>query len=112
MFAGWGPVSDLFYGVLVLLLENPDTYKILTREIRGKFPTYEEIRSGNLLASLSYLHACLEETLRILPSNLTGLPRISPGAMVDAQYVPKGVSFHLMASSCSSISRYLCLHRC
>jgi cytochrome P450 len=37
------------------------------------------------------LHACLEESLRILPSNNMGLPRYSPGAMVDGQYIPKGV---------------------
>ncbi|KAH8719535.1 cytochrome P450 [Phaeosphaeriaceae sp. PMI808] len=90
MLAGWGPMADLFYGVLVLLLENPETYQNLTREIRTSFSSYEEILPGQTLTSLPYLHACIEETLRMLPSNLTGLPRISPGAMVDGQYIPKG----------------------
>jgi len=90
MFAGWGPMADLFYGVLALLLQNPETYQTLTREIRESFSSYEDILPGQLLTSLSYLHACIEETLRMLPSNLTGLPRISPGAIVDGQYIPKG----------------------
>ena len=92
MFAGWGPMADLFYGVPVLLLENPETYQLLTKEIRESFSSYKEIATGKTLTSLSYLHACIEETLRLLPSNLTGLPRISPGAMVDGQYIAKGVS--------------------
>ncbi|KAF2874416.1 cytochrome P450 [Massariosphaeria phaeospora] len=90
MFAGWGPMADLFYGVLVLLLENPETYQLLTKEIRETFSNYEEIVPGKTLMSLPYLHACIEETLRMLPSNNTGLPRISPGVVVDGLYIPKG----------------------
>ncbi len=92
MFAGWGPMADLFYGVLVLLLENLETYQALTKEIREAFTSYDQITSSKKLMSLPYLHACIEETLRVLPSNLTGLPRISPGAIVNGKYIPKGVS--------------------
>ncbi|KAF1994668.1 benzoate 4-monooxygenase cytochrome P450 [Amniculicola lignicola CBS 123094] len=90
MFAGWGPMADLFYGVFVLSLETPETLQLLTKEIRTSFSSYEEILAGKTLSSLPYLHACIEETLRMLPSNNTGLPRISPGTMVDGQYIPKG----------------------
>ncbi|KAK8133654.1 hypothetical protein PG984_005666 [Apiospora sp. TS-2023a] len=90
MFAGWGPMGDLFYGTLVFLLENPETHQLLTEEIRESFSEYEDIMQGPKLKSLSYLHACIEETLRMLPNNNTGLPRLSPGAMVDGQYIPKG----------------------
>lgn len=85
-------MADLFYGALVLLLENPETHQLLTKEIRESFSSYERIIPGKTLTSLLYLHACVEETLRMLPSNNTGLPRISPGAMVDGHYIPKGVS--------------------
>lgn len=91
MFAGWGPVADLFYGVLVLLIQNPEASQLLTKEIREGFSTCENIIPGQTLTSLSCLHACIEEALRILPSNLTGLPRTSPGAMVDGHYNSKGV---------------------
>jgi cytochrome P450 len=92
LFAGWGPMADLFYGALVLLLKNPETLRLLTKEIRESFSSYEDIIPGKTLTSLSYLHACIEETLRMLPSNNTGLPRISAGAMVDGQFIPEGVS--------------------
>ncbi|KAK2603551.1 hypothetical protein QQS21_004231 [Conoideocrella luteorostrata] len=96
MFAGWGPMGDLFYGSLVLLLEHPESYAALAAEIRRSFSNYEDI-VPEALSHLSYLHACVEETLRMLPSNLTGLPRISPGAAVDGQYIPRGVSTPVMA---------------
>ncbi|KAI1349115.1 cytochrome P450 [Xylaria sp. FL0043] len=89
MFAGWGPMGDLFYGTIVLLLQEPECYRILVQEIRSHFIDYDAITPTEL-SSLPYLHACIEETLRLLPSNNTGLPRISPGATVDGQYVPKG----------------------
>ncbi|KAI0903546.1 cytochrome P450 [Ustulina deusta] len=89
MFAGWGPMGDLFYSAIVLLLQEPACYKILVEEIRGHFEDYDAI-TPKALAPLQYLYACIEETLRLLPSNNTGLPRISPGAMVDGQHIPKG----------------------
>ncbi|KAJ4407474.1 hypothetical protein N0V82_009915 [Gnomoniopsis sp. IMI 355080] len=88
MFANWGPMADWFYGTLVYLLEEPVAYKHLVEEIRGEFDSYDSITSTTVL-SMPYLHACLEETLRLLPTNLTGLPRYSPGATVDGYYVPK-----------------------
>lgn len=98
MFAGWGPMSDLFYSAIVLLLQEPACYKILVEEIRGHFEDYDAI-TPKALAPLQYLHACIEETLRLLPSNNTGLPRISSGAMVDGQHIPKGVRGESITSS-------------
>jgi cytochrome P450 len=110
MFAGWGPMADLFYGVLVLLLENPESHQVLVKEVRETFSSYEEIIPGKTLTSLSYLRACIEETLRMLPSNNTGLPRISPGAMVDGQYIPKGVSMDPMTEPSAYVSLLLLSH--
>lgn len=93
MFAGWSPMADLFYGVFALLLDDPDSYAHLVHEIRTQFTRYDDITSGQL-SSLPFLQACIEETLRLLPNNLTGLPRISPGAVVDGRYIAKGVSSH------------------
>lgn len=90
MFANWGPMADWWYGTLLYLLDEPACYDRLVQEVRGGFEIYEDISSGSL-ASLPYLHACLEETLRLLPNNLTGLPRYSPGAVIDGHFVPKGV---------------------
>lgn len=91
MFAGWGPMADVFYGTIVLLLENPETHAVLTTEIRDTFASYDEIVPSTTLSSMPFLHAVIEETLRMLPNNNTGLPRISPGETVDGEYIPKGV---------------------
>ncbi|RYO94321.1 hypothetical protein DL766_000598 [Monosporascus sp. MC13-8B] len=56
MFAGLEPMGDLYYGSLVLLIQEPECYKILTEEIREKFTRYEDITPG-ALATLPYLHA-------------------------------------------------------
>ena len=92
MFANYGPMSDWYYGTLVFLLDEPEYLHYLSKEIRDKFESYHDI-TPSALASLPYLHACLEESLRLLPSNNTGLPRISPGSIIDGHFVPKGVSF-------------------
>jgi cytochrome P450 len=89
-------MADLFYGVLVLLFDSPAAHQFLIkeiREIRENFSSYEDITPDKKLMALPYLHACIEETLRMLPSNNTGLPRISPGTVVDGQYIPKGVGY-------------------
>lgn len=76
MFASWGggPMADWWYGTLLFLLDEPECYDQLVREIRTSFTSYDEIHPRSL-ASLPFLHACLEETLCLLPNNLTGLPR-------------------------------------
>ncbi|KAL9044703.1 MAG: hypothetical protein Q9214_002179 [Letrouitia sp. 1 TL-2023] len=91
MFANYGPMSDWYYGTLLFLVEEPEYLYYLSKEIRDKFKSYYDIKPS-VLASLPFLNACLEESLRLLPSNNTGLPRISPGTIIDRQYVPKGVS--------------------
>ncbi|KAI2620575.1 cytochrome P450 [Hypoxylon sp. NC1633] len=89
MFAGWSPMGDLFYGSLALLLAEPSCYKALVEEIREHFHDYDAITPTSL-GALPYLQACVDETLRMLPSNNSGLSRRSPGATVDGCYVPKG----------------------
>lgn len=91
-FAAWGPIADWFYGTLWFLLEEPACYRTLVAEIRAQFASYEAITPAALAdRDVPYLRACLEESLRLLPSNNTGLPRLSPGAVVDGRYIPQGV---------------------
>ena len=97
MFANYGPISDWYYGTLLFLLEEPECLEYLSEEIRDKFESYQNITPG-ALSSLPFLHACLEESQRLLLSNNTGLPRLSPGAIIDGHYVPKGVSLSFCPS--------------
>lgn len=90
LLAGWEPVGSQFQCCIMFSLQEPETYRLLVREIRGKFERYEDI-IPEALADLEYLHAALMETLRIAVIPSHGMPRASPGAKVDGQYIPKGV---------------------
>jgi cytochrome P450 len=89
--AGFDPVQITFYAFIFLLLKNPKVCATLTKEIRDTFKSYEEI-SPSALLNLKYLAAFISETLRVYLPASTGGPRVSPGAVVDGVYVPKGVS--------------------
>ncbi|KAI0485253.1 isotrichodermin C-15 hydroxylase [Xylariaceae sp. FL0804] len=103
LFAGFEPVSVWYYGVLLHLLQNTECLTLLTNEIRDSFGSYEDL-TPVALSRLEYLNACLEESMRLLPSNTTGLPRVSPGSVVDGVFVPRGtyVQTSLFAASRSS----------
>lgn len=105
--SGFGPMANWYYFTLFMLINAPERYRILTNEIRSEFATYDNISIQNT-ANLHYLVACLEETLRLISTNSTGLPRYSPGAVVDGRYIPKGVSelFSLILRYLFSIFTY------
>ena len=91
ILAGWEPMAQQFLFALLFLGHEPESYKRLVRDIRDAFQSYHDIEP-DALASLKYLYACLLESMRLMPnSGATGLPRVSPGAMVDGHYVKKGV---------------------
>ena len=92
MFAGFGTMADWSYSTIFYLLQELDCYRILVDEIRIKFGSYDEITPIALATGFPDLNACLEESLRLMPVNNTGLPRYSPGAVVDGHYIPKGTT--------------------
>lgn len=77
-------------GIVYCLLSNRSCLVKLTDEVRTRFQSEAEI-TGDATAELKYLHAVIEEGLRIFPPAPFGLPRISPGAVVDGHYIPSGV---------------------
>lgn len=89
--AGYDPIQITLNSVIFFLLKEPKIYAKLVEEIRGAFQDYDDINS-DALVDLKFLHACVQETLRVHVTTITGLPRISPGAEVDGVYVPEGVS--------------------
>jgi cytochrome P450 len=91
--SGYDPIQIVLNACFFFLVKEPQVHKILVEEIRDTFWVYESIKADSLV-ELKYLHAFVYETLRLHITNATGLPRISPGAMVDGFYVPKGVSNH------------------
>jgi cytochrome P450 len=92
IIGGYDTTSVTTYMLFYFGLRNPEVLEELKHEIRGSFSRYEDLTADNL-RSLPWLNACMQETLRVVTvATHHSLPRISPGAMVDGTYVPKGVS--------------------
>lgn len=70
----------------------------LVHEVRSTFTADNDI-TFNKLATLPYLAAVIEETLRCYPPFVTSLARVSPpgGAMVDGHFVPENVRYPRMS---------------
>lgn len=70
---------------------NPDIMETLKREVREAFVDDSEMTIKSV-AQLPYLHACIEESLRVYPPVVDTPPRVSPGTEVNGEHVPAGVS--------------------
>ncbi|KAI1170091.1 cytochrome P450 [Nemania sp. FL0916] len=88
--AGFDPIQLVYFSSLFFLMKEPEVLRTLMQEIRSEFSSYDEI-TPDALANLPYLNACIHETMRIHVPTATGMPRKSPGAVVDGNYIPKGV---------------------
>ena len=67
--------------------------RVVLNEIRSAFASKEEISLRNTTpATLPYLNACIEESMRVYPSTAEQPPRVSPGEVVGGQFIPQGVS--------------------
>lgn len=99
LVAGYEPPSLWFYFTIYYLLQNSKALGVLTAEIRSAFKSYDEI-TASAAANLPYMTCCLKESLRFIPSLLTGMPVVSPGAIVDGTYVPKGVCYQTLLLLC------------
>ncbi|XHG09940.1 hypothetical protein AWENTII_012975 [Aspergillus wentii] len=88
--AGSHTTASALTGLTFYLTQSPEIYRRLTEEIRSTFSSEEEINMKSTVA-LPFLNSCLEEVLRIYPPLAETPPRVSPGAVVNGQYIPKGV---------------------
>jgi len=93
VLAGSETTAATLSGTTYYLLQHPAVYRRLVDEIRGAFKDTLDIQLPSI-ASLSYLNAVLDESMRIYPPVPAMLPRLVPkgGAMINDQYVPEGVS--------------------
>lgn len=105
LLAGWQPLTDQFYSIVLFILGEPGTLSALVDEIRSSFAKYEDI-TAETVAPLRYLHACTQESLRLHPETVDGLPRVSPGAVVDGEYIPQGVVCQISYFAASRSTSY------
>ncbi|KAI0469974.1 cytochrome P450 [Xylariaceae sp. FL0804] len=90
VIAGYEPIASQTFCTIMFSLLEPASLKLLVEEIRQEFESYDDIHA-EALGPLRYLTASLMETLRVTVLQSSGQPRFSPGAMVDGNYVAKGV---------------------
>ncbi|POS79313.1 cytochrome P40 monooxygenase [Diaporthe helianthi] len=83
------------------IARSPKTLERLQEELFERFSGASEMNCTTI-QQLPYLAACIEETMRIMPPITFGLPRESPGAIVDGHFVPKGT---VVSTSGWSITR-------
>ncbi|KAI8958229.1 putative cytochrome P450 [Daldinia sp. FL1419] len=88
IIAGSDTTSVALTSAFYFLCTSPDCLLKLEAEVRAL--KYEQLTGANLLR-LEYLNAVIEESMRLLPPVSFGLPRVSPGEMVDGHFMPKGV---------------------
>lgn len=105
--AGSETTATTLTGLLFYLSRNPDKAEILINEIQEAYKSEDDISMRNT-AALPYLHAAIEETLRIYPAAAFTTARLSPGSEVGGYYLPKGVSVpRSMFASYTAFTRHL-----
>ncbi|KAI9787993.1 MAG: hypothetical protein M1816_007297 [Peltula sp. TS41687] len=105
VIAGGETVFVFMAVVTYYVLQTPEAYDKLKKEIRGAFANYSDINNA-AVQRLPYLQAVISEGLRIIPPGSQGLPRISPGMYVDGVWVPKGVEMYTSAWSVTHDEQY------
>jgi len=96
IIAGSETTATLLSGVTYFLLTNPNAYLKVQKEVREAFTAAEEMTLVTT-SKLPYLHACLEEALRLYPPVPLALPRRTgkEGAIIDGVVVPGNVSLQI-----------------
>ncbi|GAW18921.1 hypothetical protein ANO14919_084040 [Xylariales sp. No.14919] len=107
VIAGSETTATLLSGATFLLLTHPEILKKLEQEVRSAFKSDDEITLSSV-GNLSYMLACLNESLRRYPPVVTGLPRVGPkgGAMVDGHFVPQGTVLSVFQWAVNHDERY------
>lgn len=82
-------MSSIFF----YMLHNPQVLEKATAEIRSTFSSLDDIRMGDTLKGCSYLRACIDETLRMVPPVALPLPRRIPaeGTFIGGTFMPGGI---------------------
>ncbi|KAL4980138.1 cytochrome P450 [Aspergillus desertorum] len=99
MNAGSDTTAIALRNVLFFLLENPRCMARLREEIDESLDGDEVVAPYSKIKHLPYLRACLDESLRMLPPLIFGLPRRTPpeGTTILGEYVAGDTSVSMSA---------------
>ncbi|KAI8628148.1 putative cytochrome P450 [Xylariaceae sp. FL1651] len=94
IIAGSDTSSTGIASVFFYLSRYPSAYNRVTKEVRGKLTSAEDVCQGPKLLSCTYLRACIQEALRLAPAASGAMWREAlPGGLhIPAQdlYIPPG----------------------
>ncbi|KAI1209970.1 benzoate 4-monooxygenase cytochrome P450 [Annulohypoxylon truncatum] len=92
VIAGSDTTATALSAIVYFLLHNPSSLAKLMAEVRDTFKQYSQITYSSTV-KMKYLHAVIQEGLRVFPPVSFPLPRDVPdgGATVDGQFLPGGV---------------------
>lgn len=88
IMAGSETTATLLSGVTYFLTTNPHALRKLTEEVRGVFKSESEINFTSTPNKLPYMHACLDETLRMYPPAPFLSQRLTPPGITMVANVP------------------------
>ncbi|KAF1975523.1 cytochrome P450 [Bimuria novae-zelandiae CBS 107.79] len=82
-----------FFFFFFYICKHPAVYKKVVSEIRTSFNSVDEIRSGPKLASCTYVRACIDEAMRMCPSEPSEFERVVRlgGTIIDGVFYPEGI---------------------
>ncbi|EFQ34697.1 cytochrome P450 [Colletotrichum graminicola M1.001] len=103
--AGFDPLTNILTSALYYLCKTPRARDRLQDEIRGEFDSYADIKAEKL-QSTKYIQAVIDEAMRLHTNAAFGLPRYSPGAVVDGEYIPKGTIVQNASFAATHSSKY------
>ncbi|KAM0691511.1 hypothetical protein Q7P36_010282 [Cladosporium allicinum] len=90
--------------VFSFLVHDSAILERLTTEIRSKFTSIDDIRTGPDLNTCNYLRACCDETMRMVPGIATVLVRVvlEGGMTIAGEHLPEGT---IVGSSAHAMHR-------
>ncbi|RDA84369.1 hypothetical protein CP532_2590 [Ophiocordyceps camponoti-leonardi (nom. inval.)] len=96
--AGGDTAATALSGLFFYLAQNRKAYDTLAEEVRGRFKEKAEIGFRSC-ATLPFLNACVQETMRLYPPSPEIPTRVSPGDVIDGREVPAGTLINVYASA-------------
>lgn len=99
MNAGSVTTGVALANVMMQLAKHPEALKTLREELDNALDSSEDIAPYEKVKHLTYLRACLDESLRIIPPVSHPLVRQTPpeGAMVLGDFLPGGTTVSMSA---------------
>ncbi|KAF9886095.1 hypothetical protein FE257_012030 [Aspergillus nanangensis] len=88
--AGSDTTSSVMTATIYLLARHPEKLHQLQAEIDQLVPPVDPLSYQSLIKDAPFLHACINETLRLYPAVPAGVPRLTPssGAIIAGTWIP------------------------